>query len=75
MPVWPVERLLQQAPFEVAQLALGAAALEVAVLDGGDAGRIVAAILEPAQRVDEVGQRPALYPIMPTMPHMRFVSL
>ena len=51
----PLQRLLQQAAFEVAQLALGAAALEVAVLDGGDAGRIIAAILEPAQGVDEIG--------------------
>ena len=51
-----LQRLLQQAAFEVAQLALGAAALEVAVLDGGDAGRIIAAILEPAQGVDEVGR-------------------
>ena len=38
MPVWPVERLLQQAPFEIAQLAFGAAALQVAVLHRGDAG-------------------------------------
>ncbi len=50
-----LQRLLQQAAFEVAQLALGAAALEVTVLDGGDAGRIIAAILQPAQGVDEVG--------------------
>ena len=51
-----LQRLLQQARLEVAQLALGAAALEVAVLDGGDAGRVIAAILEPTQRVDEVGR-------------------
>ena len=50
----PPQRLLQQTPFEVAQLALGAAALEVAVLDGGDAGRVIAAILEPTQGVDEI---------------------
>ena len=52
----PGERLGEQPAFEVAQLALGAAALEMAVLDGGDAGRVVAAIFEPAQRVDEVGR-------------------
>jgi len=46
--------LLQQATFEVAQLALGTPALQVAVLDGGDAGRVIAAILEPTQRIDEV---------------------
>ncbi len=50
-----LQRLLQQAAFEVAQLALGAAALEVTVLDGGNAGRIIAAILQPTQGVDEVG--------------------
>ena len=50
-----LQRLLQEAAFEVAQLALGATALEVAVLDGGNAGRIIAAILEPTQGVDEVG--------------------
>ena len=55
MPVWPFERLLQQPAFEVAQLALGAAALQVAVLDGGDAGRVIAAVLEPAQRIHEIG--------------------
>ena len=52
----PCERLVQQAAFEIAQLALGAAALEVAVLDRGDAGRVIAAILEPAQRIDEIGR-------------------
>ena len=33
-----VERLLQEAPFEIAQLAFGAAALQVPVLHRGDAG-------------------------------------
>ena len=53
----PLERLLEEPALEVAQLALGAAALQVAVLDGGDAGRVIAAVLEPAQRIDEVGAR------------------
>src|SRR5581483_400263 len=30
------------------------APLQMPVLDGGDAGRVVAAILEPLQRIDEV---------------------
>ena len=38
MPVWAVERLLQEAPFEIAQLAFGAAALQAPVLHRGDAG-------------------------------------
>ena len=56
MPAWPGERLGEQPVFEVAELALGAAALEMAVLDGRDAGRVIAAIFEPAQRVDEIGR-------------------
>src|SRR5690606_4042011 len=40
-------------PRQILQLALGAAALDPAVDDGRDAGRIVAAIFEPLQAVDE----------------------
>ena len=36
------------------QLACGAAALELAILERGDAGRIVAAIFEPLQRIDQL---------------------
>ena len=51
-----LQRLVGKAQLEVLQLALGAAAVQVAVLDGGDAGRIIAAIFEPPQRVDEVAR-------------------
>ena len=45
---------LRGEPFlEVAELALGPAAGQMAVLERRDAGRIVAAIFEPLQRIDE----------------------
>ena len=50
----PAQRLASQPRLEVAQLAFGATAAEAAVVDRGDAGGIIAAILEPAQRVDEI---------------------
>ena len=46
------ERLLLEPALEIDQLALGAAAAQFAALDGGDAGRIVAAILKPLQGID-----------------------
>ena len=48
-----VERLALQPALEIDQLAFGAAAAELAVLDGGDAGRVIAAIFEPLQRIDD----------------------
>ena len=54
MPMVPLERLAVQPRLEIAQLAFGAAARQRAVLERGDAGRIVAAIFEPLQRVDEL---------------------
>ena len=53
MPIVPASGACDELDLEVAQLALGAAALEVAVLQGGDAGRIVAAIFQPLQRLDD----------------------
>ena len=50
------ERRRFQPGFEIDQLALGAAAVEMAVFDRGDAGRIIAAIFEPLQRVDDQGR-------------------
>ncbi len=41
---------------QVLELALGAAPIEMAVLDGGNARGVVAAILEPAQRVDDLAR-------------------
>ncbi|MDF9863451.1 hypothetical protein M2437_002433 [Methylorubrum pseudosasae] len=47
------KRRLGQLELQVRELALGPAAVEPAVIQGGDAGRIVAAILEPPQRLDQ----------------------
>ena len=55
-----VQRLFQQHGFEIAQLALGAAALQLAVLQRRDAGGIVAAIFEPLQGVDQLARDRAL---------------
>ena len=52
-----VERLRGEARRQVAELARGAAALEAAVLHDGDAGRVVPAILQPAQAVQDHGDR------------------
>ena len=47
------QRLGAEPRLEIDQLALGAAALDVAVDQGGDARRVVAAIFQPLQRLDE----------------------
>src|SRR5581483_7052428 len=49
-----LQRVVGEPEGQVLELALGAAPLQMPVLDGGDAGRVVAAILEPPQRIDEV---------------------
>ena len=49
------QRLAAEPRLEVDQLALGAPALDVAVDQGGDAGRIVAAIFQALQRLDQQG--------------------
>ena len=48
------ERGRSQPIFQIAQLALGAPPSEMPILDGRHAGRIVAAIFESLQRVDEL---------------------
>ena len=55
------QRRLREFQFEVAQLALGAPAVQAAVLQGGDASRVVAAILQTLQSVDDLqrDRRPA----------------
>ena len=68
MPMRPCERLIGEPQLQVLELALGAAAVEVAVLDRGDAGGIIAAIFQPPQGIDEMPPPPL--PRMPTMPHM-----
>ena len=47
------ERLLTKTAFQVDQLALRAAARQRPVLDRGDAGRIIATVLQPLQSVDD----------------------
>jgi hypothetical protein len=49
-----LQRLARETVAEIAQLALGAAAREVAVLQRGDAGRIVAAIFEAPQGFHDI---------------------
>ena len=48
------QRLGFQLLLEITQLAFGAAPGEMSVLDGGDARRVIAAIFETLQRVDEL---------------------
>src|SRR6516162_6564811 len=45
--------MIRKPQLQVLDLALGATPVQTAVLDGGDARRIIAAIFEPAQRIDE----------------------
>ena len=49
----PLHRLVIEPPGEVDELALGAAALDAAVDQGRDAGRIIAAIFEAAQPFEQ----------------------
>ena len=60
MPAWPRIGSLHQQVGERDQLADGAAAAEAAVVHGGDAGAVVAAVLEPLQRLED--QRRDLVP-------------
>ena len=53
MPAWPRIGSLHQEVGERDELADGAAAAELAVLHGGDAGAVVAAVLEPLQRLED----------------------
>ena len=46
-------RLVRQLGRQIAQLALGPAAFELTVMDGADAGRIIAAIFQPFQPIDQ----------------------
>jgi hypothetical protein len=47
------QRLLGQNRLEVLDLALGPAALDLSIDDGGDAGRIVAPVFKPLEAVDQ----------------------
>src|SRR5215831_1482791 len=48
------ERLAFKARFKRAQLAFGASAAEHAFVEGGDARRVIAAIFETLERIDEL---------------------
>ena len=54
MPIVPLSGSLRQPRFQIAQLALGAAARQRAVLERGHAGGVVAAIFEALERIDEL---------------------
>src|SRR5207248_11099748 len=47
------ERLAREPGFEIAKLALGTPARKVPGFERGDTGRIIAAIFEPLERVDQ----------------------
>ena len=51
-----LQGLVGEPQLQVPELALGAAAIEVAVLDGGNAGRVIASVLETPQRVHEIAR-------------------
>ena len=48
-----IERLAREFLFQISELALGAPAREHAVLEGGDAGGIIAAVFEALERIDQ----------------------
>ena len=52
----PLQGLVGEPQLQVLELALGAPAVEVAVLDGGDARQVIAAVFQPPQRIDEVAR-------------------
>ncbi len=52
----PLQGMVGEPQLQVLELALGAPAIEMAVLDGGDTCRVIAAIFEPPQRVDEIAR-------------------
>ena len=74
-----VQRLLGKQRFEIAQLALGAPAGQLAVFQRGEPRRIIATIFEPLERVDErTGDRTlaknadnATHPRIPSQPLQR----
>ena len=53
MPIAPASGCSRRAALEVAQLALGAPAVQPAALQRGDAGGIIAAVFEALQRVHD----------------------
>ena len=69
MPIVPCTGSRVEPRREVGELALGAAALDAAVDQGRDPGRIIAAVFEPPQPLDQPAATGRL-PMMPMMPHI-----
>ncbi len=49
-----VQRLSNEAAFQIAQLSFGAPAPQLAVFDSRNAGAVIAAVLQAAQRIDKI---------------------
>jgi hypothetical protein len=64
-----VERIGLQLAREIVELALGPPPLELAVVDRADAGRVIAAIFEPLEPVEQP-LRDIAFPTIPTIPHI-----
>ena len=54
MPILPASGSLHQARFESGEFALGAPAPERAMIQGGDAGGVIAAVFEALERLDQM---------------------
>ena len=70
MPMVPASGLAASSRGEIVELALGAAAVELAVVDRADAGAVIAAIFEPLQPVEQPLRDRVALPTMPTIPHI-----
>ena len=71
MPLWPFSGSLCSRASRFFSLPSARRRSSRAVLERGDAGRIIAAIFQPLQRIDEMLRDRAL-PRIPIIPHMRF---
>ena len=69
MPTEPLSGSSREQRLEIAQLALGAAALQPAVLQRGHAGGIIAAIFQPP-KASTSSPATGPWPRMPTIPHI-----
>ena len=74
-PVFTVERVDGEDVLEARQLARAATQLDVAVLDDCDTSRVVAAVLEPPQSVDEDWKNFLVADVADDAAHMSVASL
>ena len=56
MPILPASGSFASRLSSACELAFGAAAAELAVIEGGDAGGVIAAVFEALERIDQVGR-------------------